>query len=986
VLNFDTEYGDAFEARYPDGSTGHDGPEGCGRRGLLSTRHASDSSYSGSITIAGEVKSDTDKQYGSSSLFTANGSYTDSADNRQAKFVREKWDYFDVYKLAAYYVYLQRLAAVDQWVKNAMFTTEGTEGVGTHCKWFYINYDNDTVNGLVNDGPNVVPPTADRSTVDSRFSSTTYYFAGHESTLWNNLEADAEFMRIVSAIDQALYVAGLTYAQVINMFDVLQCGRWNERIYNTDAQYKYIGPYVNDAINNLFMCQGSRRSHRRWWLSHRFNLIDSMLVSGGYKGNCFEFKVANAPSGISFGVTAGALLYYGFGVNSVVEKSGVKLNEGESTTFTTTAVLNVGDPLRIYGAVSLEEVDIHNFLAYLAQITMTNVYSATMGTKMKKLVIGVDTSSSSVTNTSLAEISGLAMAKRLEHLDIGGCAGITTLDLSALGYLKTLKAFGSGLTSLILASGGAVSTLELPASLIALSLDGLASLSSGLSIKESGKNIATLLIRDCPSFDSKSFVLAWMAAKTTANAGCKVSLYNVSWTGMSADDLISLGGIKSDGGSLVLTGKIVVPSITNAQISSLMSIFGDNCFKSDNELYIAIPDGIYLVGNTTVYDGSTVQYKAVGAQKSGEPQFFLLDGSSEVTTVSSCTIDTNTGLLTVTEIGASRNITIRVKYGTESKDFSISVVKLVYPSSATVTGTDWINASGSYEFDLSLLPSGINAEYNVEWTLSGTAVDGGFVSITTQDKSKLIISSSTPSTNSNLKITVSIISKNGTVVSYKNVLIEPDVKIMTSSSNSYVMAKCYALGWAKNADYMYLSEAKAVSAIGTNFAGIYFLTFDELQYFTKLTKIDDGAFNGCWAMTHITLPDSIKSINYHAFESCSSLTEIVIPEGVTEIGNEAYDSCRAAIKIDLPSTLKSIGGYTFNACTKVSTFISRASAAPSSTPGTFGGGSSSTRVGGSVSTVKTLYVPANATGYDASYWASSLCSSSDCNFTLSKTL
>ena len=33
-----------------------------------------------------------------------------------------------------------------------------------------------------------------------------------------------------------------------------------------------------------------------------------------------------------------------------------------------------------------------------------------------------------------------------------------------------------------------------------------------------------------------------------------------------------------------------------------------------------------------------------------------------------------------------------------------------------------------------------------------------------------------------------------------------------------------------------------------------------------------------------------------------------------------------------------------------------------------------------------LYVPANATGYEESYWLTTLCNSSKCGFTLSKTL
>lgn len=116
------------------------------------------------------------------------------------RFRTEKWEHLDVWKVAAYYVYLMRFGAVDQTVKNAMFTTED----GVH--WFFINYDNDTVNGLTNDGRLIVPPTATRTTLGADGQP---YYAGGESVLWNRLEEDAEFMEVVRKVDNALYTAGL---------------------------------------------------------------------------------------------------------------------------------------------------------------------------------------------------------------------------------------------------------------------------------------------------------------------------------------------------------------------------------------------------------------------------------------------------------------------------------------------------------------------------------------------------------------------------------------------------------------------------------------------------------------------------------------------------------------------------------------------------------------------------------------------------------
>ena len=103
------------------------------------------------------------------------------------EFSTGKWAHLDVYKIAAYYIYLMRFGGVDQTVKNAMFTTED----GVH--WYYINYDNDTILGVRNDGLLKFGYDIDRQSTDPD-NSNAYCYAGHDSVLWNNLEADAEFM------------------------------------------------------------------------------------------------------------------------------------------------------------------------------------------------------------------------------------------------------------------------------------------------------------------------------------------------------------------------------------------------------------------------------------------------------------------------------------------------------------------------------------------------------------------------------------------------------------------------------------------------------------------------------------------------------------------------------------------------------------------------------------------------------------------------
>ena len=191
-------------------------------------------------------------------------------------------------------------------------------------------FRSDTINGVRNDGFCRFLFDIDRKSLDDSFASEVYAFAGPDSTLYNNLEADPDFMRIVSDIDSAMFMAGMSYANVIKMFSELQAGSWCSRIYNHDAQNKYIRPFTDQGINNLFMQQGSRSTHRQYWLSKRFDLYDSKYVSGEYKSKSIEFKVAAAPRGLTFDITAGSKLNYGYGVNNVVVESGHYLEVGQS--------------------------------------------------------------------------------------------------------------------------------------------------------------------------------------------------------------------------------------------------------------------------------------------------------------------------------------------------------------------------------------------------------------------------------------------------------------------------------------------------------------------------------------------------------------------------------------------------------------------------------------------------------------------------------
>lgn len=78
------------------------------------------------------------------------------------------------------------------------------------------------------------------------------------------------------------------------------------------------------------------------------------------------------------------------------------------------------------------------------------------------------------------------------------------------------------------------------------------------------------------------------------------------------------------------------------------------------------------------------------------------------------------------------------------------------------------------------------------------------------------------------------------------------------------------------------------------------------------------AFNYCWGLKSITLPETITSIDNTAFGYCTSLRTIEIPNSVKTIGDEAFTGCSALSSAKIGESVESIGDYGFFGCTGLS--------------------------------------------------------------------
>lgn len=168
-------------------------------------------------------------------------------------------------------------------------------------------------------------------------------------------------------------------------------------------------------------------------------------------------------------------------------------------------------------------------------------------------------------------------------------------------------------------------------------------------------------------------------------------------------------------------------------------------------------------------------------------------------------------------------------------------------------------------------------------------------------------------------------------------------------ADAAVESVCLA-NWDTDSDgKLSMVEAAAVTDLGTVFKNNSKIkTFDELQYFTGLTKIASWTFQNCLSLETVRFPNTLVTIESYVFSNCSNLTSLIIPASVTSFGNsssykyctklaeivveegnpvyDSRDNCNAVIQKSnntlvlgcmntvIPNTVKEIGDYAFDNC------------------------------------------------------------------------
>ena len=116
------------------------------------------------------------------------------------------------------------------------------------------------------------------------------------------------------------------------------------------------------------------------------------------------------------------------------------------------------------------------------------------------------------------------------------------------------------------------------------------------------------------------------------------------------------------------------------------------------------------------------------------------------------------------------------------------------------------------------------------------------------------------------------------------------------------------------ANYTFMECIQLTSVVSTNTMSVGDMVFyqcSNLIDIPSIKSIGGSAFQGCTALTNISLAKGLTNIADGAFRGCTSLTSISIPEGVTTIGSNAFNGCEHLSTIQIPETITSVGSNAF---------------------------------------------------------------------------
>ena len=117
------------------------------------------------------------------------------------------------------------------------------------------------------------------------------------------------------------------------------------------------------------------------------------------------------------------------------------------------------------------------------------------------------------------------------------------------------------------------------------------------------------------------------------------------------------------------------------------------------------------------------------------------------------------------------------------------------------------------------------------------------------------------------------------------------------------------------------TEVQVIYNDSVPYAGVINIPDSVNFYSAKLavSGIYSEAFLNCTELTSVSIPETVKSLNYNAFKGCTGLTSVIIPNSVSWIDGAVFEDCTGLETVVLPNSIISIVSGVFKGCTSLNT-------------------------------------------------------------------
>ena len=518
---------------------------------------------------------------------------TDVSTFVSSKFRTEASQYLNINFLLCWWLFTDYFVNVDQRAKNMIAAT--WDGL----IWYLLYYDGDTQLGDRNDSMLAYLYDVTRDTWDS--DKSKYAFEGHDSWLWCLVLAnfDSEIKAMAT-----LMRSKLTVESVNQMFDIEQQSNWCGRAYNKSGELKYIKPQTEGVIVQgqlvkypyIYALKGDKQAFRHWFIQNRFALLDAKYETGNYLSDNIDMYMSRAADAAanSIVVKSNELYYFGYGTNNAPHlQASEKAEKGESVTLVFENAFTVNDPIRIYGASRIAELNGRG---------AANNLTGDMNLNKCKVLRKLDLQTAGDGSNGWCLV--LDQCRQLTEVNLYGQANAKTgtlssteLDFRNQTRLTTLDARGVNVQAVLFAQGCPIHTAKLGSNIQTLRLEYLPDLTmAGLTL-QNWRTVKTFRFSACPHLDWESLL-----TRCTAVERIRIEGVNIEDDGTLLNRYKNLRGVDASGNAVdycALTGTVQLTNyMDEAEYTEMLARYP--------ELTIVQPEYTMLEFDDTVSDDANI--------------------------------------------------------------------------------------------------------------------------------------------------------------------------------------------------------------------------------------------------------------------------------------------------------------------------------------------------------------------------------------------